>query len=195
MKVDRLESLRDAIFAISMTLLVLDLKFPSQIINFSVLTGLIVLIPKFLSYLISFIVLGILWVGHHNQMHFVEKTDRLYLWLNMFFFFSISLIPFSASLLGDFPLDRVSIIFYSINLIFAGVSLFTIWNYAVRHNLIEKELKVEFIRSVNIRILLPPTVYIFAILMSFVKPEISLFLFIIPLILTILPGSVDRFLH
>lgn len=194
MQVKGVEALRDGIFAIAMTLLMFGLKVPGPL-HKTLFAELLDLTPKFIVYLVSFIVLGILWIGHHNQVHFVKKTDRIYLWINIFFYFFISLVPFSAALLGEYPLDHTSIIFYALNLTACSLMLFFTWNYSIWNKLIQDPLEKEFIRSVNIRILLSPVIYVIAIFVSFFAPVLSLILLIVPLMIIIFPGRVDRWLR
>lgn len=104
----RIEALADGIFAIAMTLLILEVKVPS------LLPGqleelphrLLDLWPKIAAFVISFLVCGVFWVGHHAQLHYVRRADRTFLWLNIAFFLVISAIPFSAALIGEYPGSR-----------------------------------------------------------------------------------------
>ena len=101
----RIEALTDGIFAIAITLMVFDIKVPAvtQMNQLNLRHELIQLWPRFLAYVISFVMLGVYWVGHHNQYHYIRRTDRPFLWINIFFLMGISLIPFSTGLLGQFP--------------------------------------------------------------------------------------------
>jgi hypothetical protein len=80
----RIEALTDGIFAIAMTLMVFDIKVPAvaQMNQLNLRHELIQLWPRFLAYVISFVMLGVYWVGHHNQYHYIRSTDRPLLWIN-----------------------------------------------------------------------------------------------------------------
>ncbi len=83
----RVEALTDGVFAIAMTLLVFGITIPAVAQDAPAAAfqqKLLELWPKFLTYGISFIVLGIYWVGHHNQFHYIRRTDRMLLWINIF---------------------------------------------------------------------------------------------------------------
>ena len=127
----RLEALSDGIFAFAMTLLVLDLKFPKiphDLMTPSLLKQtLFDLWPKFLSYVTSFAVLGVFWIGHHGYSHFVKRTDRWFLWLNLLFLMFIVLVPFSTDLLGDYHSQRVVVMIYGSNLLALGVGFYWQW--------------------------------------------------------------------
>ena len=195
MKSNRIETLSDGIFAIVMTLLVLEIKVPRVDLTHgeSLLTSVISLYPHFISYIISFIMLGIYWIGHHNQMHYIKKVDRTFLWLNLSFFLTISMIPFSAALLGEYPKEQLSILIYGLNLILSGMMLYLIWNWAVSKKLTIK-ITPKFRRFVNTRILLAPIIYSLALVVSFINLSLSFLLFFIPILFYILPGKVDRLL-
>jgi uncharacterized membrane protein len=103
---NRVEALSDGIFAIVMTLLILELhvpKLPATAANVEVTAALFDLWPKFVSYLVAFISLGVFWIAHHIMYHAVRRADRTLLWLNIVFFMFVSVMPFSTSLLNSFP--------------------------------------------------------------------------------------------
>jgi uncharacterized membrane protein len=105
---NRIEALTDGVFAVAMTLPVLDIKVP----ELRQPTGtadlplkLLGLGPKLLSYSVSFTILGVYWVGHHIQLSFIRRADRPLLWINILFLLWVALVPFSTALLGEYPKD------------------------------------------------------------------------------------------
>jgi uncharacterized membrane protein len=85
---NRIEALSDGIFAIAMTLLILELHIPNlrhNAPNVQVVPALVKLLPAFGTYVVSFISLGVFWVGHHNMYHAIRRADRVLLWLNIIF--------------------------------------------------------------------------------------------------------------
>src|SRR5438309_6686659 len=98
----RLLTLADGIFAIAMTLLVLDLRLPDMTSTGAVdlLSRLATLTSRFGTFVISFIVLGVFWFAHHQTFHFVVRVNRTLVWLSVLFFMGVALIPFVASVLG-----------------------------------------------------------------------------------------------
>ena len=97
----RIMTLADGVFAIVLTLLVLDIKAPKAISEAELISKLLALWPKLFSYIISFVILGILWFGHHMEFHYIRRSDRIHIWLNLLFLMCIAFIPFSAALLGS----------------------------------------------------------------------------------------------
>ena len=100
----RIEALSDGIFAFAMTLLVLDVKIPKlsePLVNQGVLAQtLLDLWPKFLTFAMSFLILGFFWIAHHGYTHFLKRTDRYFLWINLLFLFIVVFLPFSTDLPG-----------------------------------------------------------------------------------------------
>src|SRR5262250_1986283 len=153
----RIEALTDGIFAIAMTLMVFDIKVPpvAQMDQLNLRHELIQLWPRFLAYVISFVMLGVYWVGHHNQYHYIRRTDRPFLWINIFFLMGVSLIPFSTGLLGQFPEDRTALGVYGLNLIMVGGFLYAHWSYATReHRLVQRQISSEVVRLAEYRIMM-----------------------------------------
>jgi len=108
----RVENLGDGIFAIAMTLLILEFHVPQlggPSVSRALAQALIEMWPVLICYAMSFLILGVLWIGHHNQFHFIRRTDRLMLWINLAFLMSIAFIPFSTGLLGRYPAERLTI--------------------------------------------------------------------------------------
>ncbi len=103
----RLLTLADGIFAIAMTLLVLDLRLPEGG-NVDLATQLVGLRSAFLTFVISFVVLGVFWFAHHQPFHFLVRVNRTLVWLSIGFFLGVALIPFVASVLGAHPDDPIA---------------------------------------------------------------------------------------
>lgn len=115
----RIEALTDGIFAVAMTILVLDVRLPIEaaaLDGAGLRSALGALFPKFESYVVSFIVLCVFWLGHHRLMQQVKQVDHRFLWLNLLFILFITFVPFATSLMGAYrDLDDVAIV-YGINL-------------------------------------------------------------------------------
>jgi uncharacterized membrane protein len=191
----RIETLADGVFAIVMTLLAFDMRVPlqEQVDQIGLLRALSQLAPNLLSYVITFVVLGVLWVGHHNQYFYIRRADRTLLWINILFMMAVALLPFSAGLFSRYGQDRISIIVYDLNLIFAGLVLFLHWWYATRDShLLGQVMEDHARRIVYRRILTPPTFYLVAIFVSLVSVELSIIINILVPLLYVIPNRVDQ---
>jgi uncharacterized membrane protein len=191
---NRIEALTDGVFAVAMTLLVLDIKVPelqaSEAANLPL--KLLALWPRLLSYVISFVILGVYWVGHHIQLSFIRRADRPLLWINVLFLLWVALVPFSTALLGEYSKTRVAIAVYGANLIAIGLTLALHWWYATaesRH--VDPDLHPDLVRGGMKRTLMAPVVYVIAIALSFVRAELSLILYALVPLLYILAGKID----
>lgn len=131
----RLEALTDAVFAIAMTLLVLELKLPEagggDVLNLG--NHLIRLLPNLASFIISFVVLGWYWHAHHTLFQHLKHGSHKLLWLNIFYLLVISLVPFSAALLGRFHAEQIAVVVYSVNMLLAIFIHLLMWRHATRH--------------------------------------------------------------
>src|SRR5438046_546200 len=102
--INRIEFLSDGVFAIALTLLVLDIKVPiSENITSEkdLLHSFAGLTPRLLAYFLSFMTLGIFWTAHSTQFHFIEKSDRNFTWINLFFLLFVTIIPFTTAFLSE----------------------------------------------------------------------------------------------
>lgn len=188
MTTHRIEALTDGIFAIAMTLLVLTLDLP-EVEKGLTKTGLHQLLfaqrDKFLNYGLSFVLLAIFWIIHHDQFHVIKRTDRKHLWINIFTLMFIVLIPFSSSLVGDYPDDWMAEFFFGSNIFIIGVLLNSNWAYATKgHRLVEASLDRRRIALGKKRGTVTPLVSLLAMGLSLMHPQLSSYVYIlIPLIL------------
>ena len=118
MSTTRLEAYSDAVIAIVITIMVLELRPPAG----SDLTALKALIPTFLAYVVSFIYLSTYWNNHHHLMHVTERVNGAILWANIHLLFWLSLIPFTTAWLSNNPGEMVPSVLYGINLFMAGLA-------------------------------------------------------------------------
>lgn len=194
---DRVETLADGVFAIAMTLLVFAISVPE--LSGSALDhlpmSLLNLWPKLLAYVLSFVVLGVFWIGHHNQFFYIRRASRTFLWINILFLMFVAFIPFSAQLLGRYPGQRVAVIVYGLNMIVVGLTLYLVWWYASSsHRLVDPDLDEATIRIATRRILSGPLAYAVAIVVSLLSVAAALVIIALVPLLYILPARIDRVL-
>lgn len=172
---DRLETLSDGIFAIAMTILVFNISMPdSGETSENVSRLLINETHTFFIFGLSFIILAMFWILHHKQFHYIEKTNKIHIWTNILFLMLISLMPFTASLIGDYPTNFSARIFFNANLFLLGFLLYLNWVYSSRKDLIKEEVlsKKEIIKREKICMVLPSLALI-SIVISFFIPIYS----------------------
>jgi uncharacterized membrane protein len=160
--VERIAALSDGIFAVAMTLLVLDLHAPAAELihdNRGLITALITLAPKLGVYIMSFLTLGIFWVGQQTQLNYLTKSDRDLAWLHLLFLFFVTLMPFSTALIGAFIEVRAALLIYWANILLLGVALFLTWRSACAKNLISPEMPASLRHGVERRIIIAQSLY------------------------------------
>jgi len=194
---NRIEALSDGVFAIAMTLLVLELHVPDlppNAPNATVLPALLHLWPKFATYIVSFITLGVYWVGHHILYHGIRRADRTLLWLNLLFFLFVSFLPFSTSVLNAFKETQAGLQFFGANLTLIGWVLYA----QLRHASSQPDMFAEHVTApyrdrMRARFLAFPVVATFTMLVCFWSVEISLAIYLLLQPLYMMPDRVaDR---
>jgi uncharacterized membrane protein len=174
---ERLAALSDGIFAVAMTLLVLDLHVPaSEAIHsqgqlWHTLTHTA---PEFISYLLSFMTLGIFWNGQQAQLNAFTRSDRHLSWIHLAFLFAVSLMPFSTRLLAEYITYRSVLIAYWGNIFLLGLVLFVSWRYATRAGLLQQEITHDRQCAVERRIVVAQALYAFVALLCLFNTYVSI---------------------
>src|SRR5215216_2093864 len=154
-ELDRIVNFSDGVFAIVITLLVLDIRVPNipeGLVSQELLSRILALEPKFLSYVISFLVIAIYWQVHHRVFRPIRSYDSTLLWLNFLFLMAISFLPFPTSLL-------VSISWYA----------------TASQRLVAPDLDVESLRHQHVQGLAVPVVFLLSIGISFLSPTAAMY--------------------
>jgi uncharacterized membrane protein len=160
--VERLAALSDGIFAVAMTLLVLDLRVPASDAVHSerdLWHALVVLSPRLLIFLMSVMTLGIFWVGQQTQLNHFARADRNLAWIHIAFLCAVSLTPFSTSLLAEYIHYRVALLVYWFNIVLLGAALFWSWSYAARSEFVSDDAPADIHAAVIRRIVIAQSLY------------------------------------
>lgn len=128
----RVLALSDGVFAIILTLLVLEIHVPELAGGQGLRDALREVRPSFLAFLISFVVVAIAWAGHRDLFTLIRRTDRALVWLNLLYLLPLSVLPFGAALLARYDRDPVALHLYGIILVAIAVTRLAIWVYATR---------------------------------------------------------------
>ncbi len=160
--VERLAALSDGVFAVAMTLLVLDLRTPAVTAvhgERDLWRALLALSPRLLVYMMSFLTLGIFWVGQQTQLNQLVRADRDLSWIHLAFLFCVSIMPFSTALMATFIAYRVALLVYWANILVLGVILFAAWRYAMRVGLLREDATPGLQRQMQRRIVIAQALY------------------------------------
>lgn len=183
MKSSRLEAFSDGVFAIIITIMVLELKAPEE----ASFESLFSILPIFLSYLVSFIYVAIYWNSHHHLFQITESINGKVLWANLHLLFWLSLIPFATSWIGENHMEAIPVAFYGFIFLMSGVAFFILKNTILKTHQNNHEIhkmigshKKEF-ASIGI--------YVLAIIVAFINVYIALLLYIVVGLVWFLPDS------
>src|SRR5262245_45302173 len=180
----RVLALSDGVFAIILTLLVLEIHVPELESGQSLSGAIEEIRPSFVAFLISFVVVAISWVGHRDLFAHVRRTDRPLIWLNILFMLPLCLLPFGASLLARYERAEVSLQLYGLLLV--AIALTRVWMFwygtgrpHLLYESIDRRARLLGVALVAV----PAVVYLIAILFAGVAPRVSLWIYaLVPLL-------------
>ena len=194
-QLDRIALFSDAIFAIAITLLIIEIKVPKleheTVNDHELWHGLFHLLPEFIGFFISFLVIGIYWMMHHRLFKFIVRVNQKLLWGNLLFMLPIIVMPFSTALFSAYYNSslKAPLIIYAANILLAGLLVFRLWKlvYNPKNGLSEGLTPVLFKYNVA-RALVIPFIFAFTILLSFVMPNLA---YIIPLLTPVITRLIN----
>ena len=162
----------DAVFAIAITLLALDIQVPHIPAGSeaTLLPGaLLGLWPKLFSFLLSFWVVGLYWLAHHRTFHYISGYDRSLLLINLLFLMWVVLLPFSTSLLGEYGDQQIAVIIYAVDVSLIGLSLSWVWWHASRDPRLLDTARVDAreFRYNELQTMAVPLIFVLSIGVSF----------------------------
>jgi uncharacterized membrane protein len=170
--VTRLISFSDAVFAIAITLLALQLRVPDirdKTSAHQLARALGDVSGQFFTYGITFALIGIYWLGHHRMFQHITGHTRRLAQLNLLFLFTLSFLPFPADLLGRYPNNRTAVIVYASALAAVTLMSAALWIYAVHAGLTEPDLNPRFRYYFTIRPLVIAAIFLASIGIAFVS--------------------------
>ena len=188
----RIEAFSDAVFAIAITLLIIEIGVPHAEGAESLYDKLLHLWPSYFGYAISFLVIGTVWANHHNRFRLIARSDHVMLFLNIVFLMCVAFIPFPTALLAEYIRDEAyrttAVAVYTGTLAVTAVFFTVLWLYAaVDYRLIDRTVDPLLLRAMTRRYVFGMVLYILAFALAFVSPAASLALIIILALLFVLP--------
>jgi len=205
-QLERLILFSDAVFAIAITLLVIEIKIPEiaeNVTDKALLNALGHLIPKFIGFIISFLLIGLYWTIHHRMFGFVVNYTPTLLRLNLLFLFFIVLMPFSTGFYGEYwGIDlirnqlKVPMTFYVMNLVFVGVTNYFLWAYIAnpKHRLLDDRVDRRIVRMGKLRSILVPCCFFLMLPVAYLSNVIfAVYIpMLIPVVMVITRRIVDK---
>ncbi len=186
---DRVKGFSDGVFAIVITLLVLELHVPPGTKADGLPHAIAHLAPTLFSYAVTIAVVGVFWVAHQVMFRLIDGTDRALFWLNIAFLGALSFVPFPASLLGQFPGDRFVTIFYGATLVVVEALFLALWRYAsAAGRLLAAEGDSIAAERITGRQTIALAIYAAGTLSAFVLPPLALAIYVLVPVLYLIPG-------
>jgi uncharacterized membrane protein len=180
----RVEALTDGVFAIVVTILVLEIGVPPNLSEQSLFDALDELRPTLVAWVISFLLTGMYWVMHRDLFARIRYVNRDLVWLNLLFLLPVSLVPFAAQLLGEYPDEPVALRIYAVVLIAVTIMRSAMYEYVSRRPALLWDATASTGRRRTVGILLaasPLPVYLLAMALASVASTVSVaLLFAIP---------------
>jgi uncharacterized membrane protein len=166
---ERIGALSDGLFAIAMTLIVLEIQVPELPAGSgdqALASALVGLAPRFVTYGLSFLTLGIFWNGQQTQLSYFDRGNRDLAWLELVFLAVIALFPFTTSVLAENIDLRLALGMYWLNIFLAGLLLYATWTYAERAGLLREGTGPEIGAAIRRRIGIAQLLYFIGFLIS-----------------------------
>ena len=178
---NRVEAFSDGVFAIAITLLVLEIHAPTPAETHEVglWTALASRWPSYLAYVLSFISIGIMWANHHTIFQYIRRTNRTFLLLNVVFLMFISFVPYPTAVLAEYLPDpafrKVGALFYSLTLIGIAINYNLVWRYGVGSGrLLAHNADPVAVATISRRYLVGPAMYALAAVLALFNAWASL---------------------
>lgn len=176
----RIEAFSDGVFAIAITLLVLEVKVPEVERGSGLAHALVRLWPSYVAYAVSFLTIGIMWVNHHAAFERVATTDRGLLFRNMFLLGSVSFLPFPTAVLARYLRDggnnaRAAAVMYGLTMMVIGSGFAWLWHHLRRHpELLSATATPAGVQRAFVRSAVGPLVYLVATGVAAIAPVAAL---------------------
>ena len=178
---ERLALFSDAVIAITITLLVLEIRLPSdagELGDAELWATLAQMSPEFLAYLISFAVIGLYWLNHYIKLSYIKEVDRGLLAINLLFLLFVGIVPFTTALISENP-SSVGTSLYAAGMVCCGLSLMWLWVYADRRGMIDDSADRAQRRRLMMSTMLSSIVFALSIPIAFIQPDVAKFLWLL----------------
>ncbi|WP_327288167.1 TMEM175 family protein [Streptomyces sp. NBC_01198] len=174
----RVEAFSDGVFAIAITLLILEIKVPEDAGD-NLWSSLGRQWPSYAAYVVTFLVIGVMWVNHHTVFQYIARVDRTLLFLNLMLLMGVAALPWPASVVAAYLRDgnaaHVALAVYGLFMVFHGVVFGAMWWHLTRsgHLFIDR-VDVEGARATRARFALGTIVYPVTVGLAFVSAPLTL---------------------
>jgi len=194
----RIEAFSDGVFAIAITLLIIEIGVPEVHGGGDLTDKLTDLWPQYIAYVLSFFMIGIYWANHHALFRLFHSTDHYFLMLNIFFLMAVAFLPFPTAVVGEYLKDSVhrddAVHFYALGLILPAMGWVSLWLYARYRGLLDPDLDPKYCDFLTRQYLFSQVPYWGALAVSFVYAWAAMAIIIGMAFLYTLPPRRPRYL-
>lgn len=175
----RIEAFSDGVFAIAITLLILEIHVPPELTDGTRLWDVLLTQgASYIAYLMGFATVGIMWINHHRMFSLIRYADNWLLVFNLLLLLGISFLPFPTVLVADYlgtPDAPTAMAFYAATIVVISIFFNLEWRYAARNNrLLDEQIPPSAVREINRAYLFGPTGYTIAFVLAFINVPLSL---------------------
>ncbi|MEU4225303.1 TMEM175 family protein [Nonomuraea sp. NPDC026600] len=157
-EVERIAFFSDAVFAIAITLLVVELSVPEEPLA-DLSAALWERAPKFFAFVLSFLVIGQYWITHHRMFRHVRRYDQILMWLNLVYLLGVAFLPFPTALLGNYFSSPMVGLIYGLSLFAPSTLSAALWHYAKHRSLLD-DISPALQREIQLKTLATPVVFL-----------------------------------
>ena len=190
----RTEAFSDGVFAIIITLLILEIKLPHLTTpsnSRELLAEFIELSPKIISWAVSFFFIAVMWVQHHNLFRMADKIDYGAVWINNILLFFVCFLPFPTALMGEYPHNRLAVLLFGFVGTLVSFTQVFLYGYVVKNNIHHKYDKQSLRKNVKRSFILAPFLMIVATVVSFINLWLPLVIYAVVPFFFLLPFDED----
>ena len=178
LELERLVYFSDAVFAIAITLLILDIRVPEiepAHAHTELSRRLVALVPQVIGFVVSFLVIGVYWEAHHRMFGFIKGCTRTLIWLNMLELFLIAFLPFPTAVLGRYAFVPTAVVCYAVTVVAVGLARTAIWRYASKGGrLLDEDTPRAEIRAGLWRGFVAPAIFTLSVPLAFASPLLAM---------------------
>jgi len=195
---ERIEAFSDGVFAIAITLLIIEIGVPVLTSDESLSDALLGLWPEYGAYVLSFATIGIYWANHNSLFRLFVRADHVFLLLNVLFLMCIAFVPLPTAVLGEYLDDgaerKTAVAFYTLGLLLPAFGWFCVWLYGSWHGLVDERLDPGYVRGHTIQYSASVLIYLLALAVSPFLPYLALAITVGLTLLYLLPPRGRRYL-
>lgn len=171
----RVEAFSDGVFAIAITLLILEIRVPAAGSPGSLGSALARLWPSYLAFLVSFFTIGVMWLNHHRLFTVIQRSSDGLLGLNLLLLFGITFVPFPTAVVAEHILHegRTAAIFYSGTFVVISIVFNVLWQYVVRRGLLGPAVDHRMVHGISRQYAFGPLCYLVALVVAWFSPTTS----------------------